>query len=644
MASRSGIGGSRLAGVAAATLALAAFALHAPARAETPPVRDPDFRLVSPSTSTAVPDPRPEIRVEIRGRRGPAALFLDGVDVTALAVREPGSLSYRPAASLSPGPHRVRLALADDGVATELDWAFTVGGPTGGGRGEVYARGGVSLTGGGAVAETGLRDRLAANGNLALDTGVRVGGVEASLAGNVRYVHGGAAPEVAPTGFLATLRAGGNALQLGDVTFDGTPYTAPVLARRGLLARAEHEAGRLQLFQVRSSTVTGLDAGVRFRDDSDQVYGGSVSSAFFAANPLRVTAAFIQGRSVERSSNVATTEGPSAGRTAGLAISGGLLGASFAAEGAWSAHDAETRDAPGATHDTAASLRLSRPAGPVHLSGAYERVGASFASIANPNGTRDRQTFGASAATSVGVATVSASASRSNDNVGGDGARPVVVNTAGGATLTLAPSRWPRLTLSYLHGVLGARSVPTGQPGVDSVTDTGTVAAQVGSGAWTGTVSSNLSRLEDRLADATSRTQSHQLLVTVQPGPSLRVAPGLGWTESRASGVARRTALATLTLGAALPAALAVAAQGSAVRTTVSDGSLETWQWNGALRLGLQLHELYRRWLAYGQQVLAVSVTYDRLRDVHVPARGTERYAAFVTLNLFLPVDGRATF
>ena len=51
-------------------------------------------------------------------------LFLDSTDVSAMAVVQPGGLTYNPVMALSPGRHSVRLSLG----AVDRSWNFEVAG------------------------------------------------------------------------------------------------------------------------------------------------------------------------------------------------------------------------------------------------------------------------------------------------------------------------------------------------------------------------------------------------------------------------------------------------------------------------------------------------------------------------------------
>ncbi|MBI5069190.1 MAG: hypothetical protein HZB56_13220 [Deltaproteobacteria bacterium] len=627
---------------------LGALALASGALAAAPQVVDPEIVLLSPRSTEPSAARRPTIRVAIRSGRGPALLLLDGVDVTTLATREGELIAYRPDAALSPGSHRVKVVVADPEGRSEVEWTFTVlqraAAGDGGDSLSVYSRGGLSLSGGRVLAGEDVKDRTTGTGNLGLTAGVAGGGAEASLSGNLGWFSTGPGPKVTPGGFAATVRRGQDSLVFGDVAFQGTTFTAPMLARRGLLLTIDHLNASLQAFQVASRSVRGLDAGVRFSDDADQLYGGAARTSFFENKRLQVTAAFLQGRSSGGSSfNTGAIDQPSQGRVAGLQVAGTLLGTSLQAEGGWSEHDPDTLDTTRAAKDGAASLRIARAFGPVSLSGAWERIGPGYASIASPSVTRDRQQLGLSAAASLGLASLSASFGRGNDNLGKDPSRPVVVNKSGGATLGLSPPGWPSLTLAWFHGILTAESVPDGSPGADSVTDTATGALSFSRASWTASLSSSLSWLDDRRPQVpATTTASYQLSVSARPWASVTFAPALARAETRSSGVARTADLAALSLSLGLvPRALTVTGQGSFASNRASDASSRAEQWNGVVRASWEIHRLLARWASLGNAILAASGRYGRVRDRGPQPQASEVWGVLLTLDLFVPLDAR---
>lgn len=605
--------------------------------------RDPDVRMLSPAPDRPTADRQPAVRLEVSGDRKVAVLIVDGTDVTAMARPTGKGVEWRPESPLAAGPHQVKLVMTGPEGTTEQEWTIVV---ETGGRGAgpgAHARGGLSLSGGFAVLDRNLPDRATASGSVSLTAGARHGAVEASLAGSASFASTGPGRRVAPGGFLAKLQRGDDALEFGDVSFTGTPYTAASLARRGLLLTLHPLDATLQAFQLAANPVQGLAAGIRFDDLSDQLIGGALRARLFRDGPLQVAAVFLEGRTDGPSGyGVAGIGGPTFGRTAGLQLQGTLLGTAVGAEAAFGSYDPDTRDGAEARSDVAASLRLARNLGPVSLQGAYERIGPDFATVGNPSVTGDRQQASLSAATAYGFASLSANLGWASDNLAGDAARPVVSNTSAGTTLGIAPPGWPSLTLGWFHAILGASSLPAGQEPVDQVTDTATAAATWSRRGIAASLSSSLSWLADRRPDAPdTRSASAQLSASARLGSSLTLAPSLARAEVRTAGETRVTDLAALTLAVALiPRTLTLQGQGSWA-TNRAGALADTEQWNAVLRLGWEIHRLSTRLSRILSATLSASGRYARLRDRGPQPRDEEVYGAFVSLDLHLPYDLR---
>lgn len=621
----------------------AACALLPAAAATLGEPRDPDVRMTSPSPDRPTADPRPAFRLEVAGDRKAAVLIVDGTDVTALAQRADGAIEWRPDTPLDPGPHRVKLVMTGPEGTSEQEWTVVVGDVERGAGSGVHARGGLSITGGVALVDRNLPDRATASGSASLTAGARLGAAEASLAGSASFASAGPGRSVAPGGFLAKLQRGDDALEFGDVSFTGTPYTAASLARRGLLLTLHPLDATLQAFQLAANPVQGLTAGIHFGDLSDQIVGGGLRARLFRESPLQVAAVYLEGRTEGPTGyGLGGVGGPTLGRTAGLQLQGTVLGTSVAAEAAYGSYDPDTRDATEARSDAAASLRLSRNVGPVSLQGAYERIGPDFATVGNPGVTGDRQQLGLSAATAYRFATLSANVGWANDNLAKDAARPVVSNVTAGTTFGLAPPGWPSLTLGWFHAILGASALPAGQEPVDQVTDTATAAATWSRRGIAASLSSSLSWLADRRPGAAdTRSAAVQLSASGRLGGAVTVAPSLARAEVRTGGETRTTDLAALTLGVAIvPRALALQGQGS--WSTNRAGALaDTEQWNAVVRLGWEVHRLSTRLARVLSATLSASGRYSRLRDRGPQPRDEEVFGAFLSLDLHLPYDLR---
>ncbi len=622
----------------AAALAVAA-ASPAPARAAELTAVDAELPLRAPALGQPLADARPRFEIGLPASRGEALVYLDGVDVTASARRQGDQLTLQPPQPLAQGTHELTLVVTDPEGATTRAWRFAVDLAGRGGL-QGFVNGGLSASAQSSIASGGATDRVTGSSTLALTAGAKAGRWEASLSGHGGWFPDAPSPTVTAGGFLWALERDQDSLTLGDVSASGTGYVAPGLSRRGLLLSLRHLDSTLQAFQLASRPVQGNDLGLSYSSWSDQLLGASLVSGL--PGGMQLQASYVQGRQSSGSSfATASIDGPSEGRAAGLALSGTLLGASVALEGAISDHDADTRDGTPAVKDRAGALRLGRAFGPINLSGQYEWVGPGFESIGNPGATRDRRQFGLSSSTSLGPVSLSASGGRGNDNVGGDPARPVITNLSGGASVGLALAGWPSLNVSYVRGLIGAERVPAGVEPVDRVSDAASASLAWARGGYSASLAANQSWLTDRRAGGAGSTSTGlSLALSARPVTALTISPTGSRSVTESAGVTRTTDLATLSLAATLwPKVLTLAGQGSWAKVAASDGSAGSEQLAGVLRLGWELHRLLGRLADHGTAVLGASGRWSRVQQTGPAPSSSSTWGAFVTLDLYAPIQ-----
>jgi hypothetical protein len=602
-------------------------------------VVDSDVRLLHPSETRPTTEQRVTFRIQLPVEGSPFLLSLDGLDVSALAQQAGREISYRPDQPLRPGPHRLRVIWRPPEGRSQQEWTITVAAVAADGSVPVgaFARGSVSASTSAAVSEQGSKAR-SPSGSATLAMGASRGSLEAMAQGSLSWTTDGPGERVLPGGFLVAVKQGESGLSYGDVTVVGTPQLGASLARRGLLLDLRGERGRFQAFQLASEPVRGLDLGIRFDSLNDQLIGASASAAFLADRSLQVAAMVLQGETSGAPAGGASSFGSSSGRAAGLQLGGKLLGTTLAAEGSLS----ELDRGQGAQRDYAVAVRAGRPVGPVSLSGSYERLGPSFGSIASPFTVADRQQLGLSASAGLGPASLSASVSRSNDNLGKDLSRPVVTSLNGAAGMSLALRNWPVMNLAYTHGLLGATSVPAGHPGVDSTTDSASADFSWARGPVAASLTGAMTWLDDRRPAGTSSVSSSvQLAGNLRPVPWLTLVPMAAHQESQSGGQTRLADLASLGLRLGLPRALTLDGQGSYGFQRVSDGSSNLQQRSGLLRLGWAVGPFLGPPGRGLQATLAATGRYDLLLDRGPSARSVESWGAFLGLDLLLPVDLR---
>ncbi|MBI5018201.1 MAG: hypothetical protein HZB55_22275 [Deltaproteobacteria bacterium] len=570
-------------------------------------------------------------------------LLIDGADVSSLVRREGNRLVYEIDQPLQPGEHRIQLLSTDPAGPGRADWNVAIGaiGKQGGGR-EIYSRSGLSASASQVFGDKVRGSQVAASASLNVDVGAKSGPAELEAKGSFAYANTAPADKIEPSSYLAELKYAGGSLAFGDVSFRGTPLTAPSLARRGAVVSVVGAGTTAQVAQVSSNPVTGWETGL---SSKERIVAASASHDFAGAEaPLRVSVSYVDGDAPGASgAGVSTVEGAANGRAAGVQGTGRLWGTGITAEAAWSRYDPDTGGGSGAEGDKAATLQVDRAIAGINWSGNYLYAGPDFASVANPGATRDRQQFGLSAGTGFGVSTLSASFSRSRDNVEDEPSRPVVTNDSYGATYALSVPSWPALSLSYLRGMVKSASEPADTPHTKNTSDTVSGALSYAGGVWSANLSSNWSMLDDGQAGA-SKTLSEQLAVTLQPWASFSLSPSLAFTRSDpASGPSQDTRLGTLTLSCTLLESLTLDGQAALTQNDASDGSVDSEQRNASVRLSWAAQWATKFFLAR-QATLSLSFSYDQQIDHRDSSQDQSSVSGLLGLSVFAPFEGSYQF
>lgn len=618
----------------------AAVSARATERAATVPVVNGQVRLLSPGKAAKGASNR-AVEVDVGAYRGPLVLLVDGADVSSLTRREGNRVVYQSTQPLAPGEHRIELRASDPAGPGRAEWTVNVGeGSKAAGKNELYSRSGLSASASQVFGDKVRGSKVAASASLNVDVGAKSGPGEAEAKGSFAYANTSPTDKIEPSTYLLALKYGESSVAMGDVAFRGTQLTAPSLARRGALASVAGAGSTAQVAWVSSNPVTGWDTGL---GANERLVAAAASHEFGTAQaPLRVAAAYVAGDAQSASgAGVSTTDGTARGKVAGVQGTGRLFGTGINLEAAWSRYD--PGGPAGAATDKAATLQLDRALAGINWTGNYLYAGPDFASVANPGATQDRQQLGLSAGTGFGPSTLSASASRSWDNVEDDPSRPVVTNDTYGATYALAIPSWPTFSLSYMRGRVESRKEPAGTPRAENTTDTLSGALSYAGGAWSANLSSNWSKLDDRQAGP-SKTLSEQLALTLQPWTSFSLAPTVAFTRSDpASGPTQDTRLGTLTLSWKVLDSLSLDGQASLAQNRASDRSVDTEQRNASLRLAWSARWATRLFLAR-QASLSLSTSYNRQIDRRDASNDQTDASALLGLSVFAPFEGSYRF
>ncbi len=568
-------------------------------------------------------------------------IVLDDTDITDLADITEDRITFSTPLVPEAGEHTIMVSTSEStGAVSKKSWTFRVGAGEKKRR-EVYAHGGLSFNYGNRIKDSSGTTGNTITGNMNLAFGVKGDELEATWNGvNIQYIKDNPGEDITiSSGFHFTLRKGEQFVEYGDITINETPLTALSFARRGIQAKLKGFNTELHLFDVSTETVSGWKSGIG--SSGRRVYGLSLKRALLKEGGLPVTFVYITGENRAVSGfNTAGTLSSSKGDIAGVELTHTIHGVKVGGEVAGSRYDANTSDDAGSENDTAATVNFSTALGRFSTSANYYRYGSDFASIANPNFTADREGVSGSMSTSFGLSTVSLSVDRRRDNVEGDSSRPVVYSTTGTAAYGIAVAPWPSVNVSYSHSMQNSRKEPADAQEVKNTSDTLNMSLAKSGEKWHINLSGDYGRLNDEVGDLDSETRGIRLSGNYAPLRGLSLSPSASLTESKSSGVLNKTRIAALT--ANIPIRDGYAYTNFQVSYTIndaSDGSRDSTNLNGSLRLSMNIHGFVKKWVDYGSETLALTAGYSRINDNVNPSGSGEDVSVFLSLNLFAPID-----
>jgi len=601
-----------------------------------------DIRLIEPS-STRVKVLH-TITVEIADYAGPVIVLVDGVDVSSLVQHQGLRWIYHAIQPLSNGQHYVEVLAPGMASPTGARWMLSVEDHAEDAQKHtLYSKSGISLTGSQVFGDKVKNKEMSTSANLAVNVGMQSGGTEVSFESSFGYSNTSSNNQLTPSGLLLQLRHVKNLFALGDVNFKGTPLTASSLARRGILADLHWENTSLQLLQANSRTVTGWKSGL---GSDNQIQGIALSHGFGNGQdqPLRIAAVALSGEILNASSgNVASTAAPSRGNVAGLQGSGRYAGMGYNAEVGISKFDADTQDNTSAKQDVAASVQLDRVVAGVSLMANYQRAGTDYASIADPGATYDREQLAFSGGAGLGSSSLSASLSRSHDNLDSDPSRPIVYNNNLGLTYAFTPASWPTLSVSYLAGQVKSESEPAGTPRTDIGNRSVTAALSYGRTGWSGNLVFSDAWIDDPL-NGDSNTRNATLSVSMQSRDQLSITPVFSVTRSEQNAISQQTGLGTLTLNWRISASLSLSGQMVWIQNDASDDSVDNNQRNAVLRATWDITPSLKAIFPHQQTGLTLSYNGNRFVDNIDSSRNQSDQSVMLGIQVSAPLKGEYKF
>ena len=248
-----------------------------------------------------------------------------------------------------------------------------------------------------------------------------------------------------------------------------------------------------------------------------------------------------------------------------------------------------------------------------------------------------------SAGTGLGISSLSASVSRTRDNLENDPSRPVVYSNNLGLTYAVAPRVWPTLSLSYGAGQVKSDSEPVGTPKTDIDTQSLTAGLSLARQGWASALSLNGAWVNDPVNGDTG-SRGVALNVSLQARDRLSLVPAASVNQSKSNAVSQETDLATLTLNWRVTDALALSGQTAWVKNSSSDDSVENNQRSASLRLGWDVSDWFKRVPTHPQASLSVSYSGSENDDHIDPAGDRTDHTVLFGLNVSAPLEGSHPF
>ncbi|MBI1820995.1 MAG: hypothetical protein HY036_09185 [Nitrospirae bacterium] len=606
------------------------------------PLMNGDIRLIEPLPMQTQAES--SIVIDTGNYTGPLIILVDGVDVSAMVKHEGAQWRYQPSDPFAAGKHHLEVLATGMASSARADWVLSVGEELLEGEKEtLYSKSSFSLTGNQVFGKKTQDQDIAANGNLALNVGAKSGETEVSFESNMGYSNTSPTNELTPFGLLFQVKHDKNRLAFGDVVFSGTPLTALPLSRRGVSAEMQGENAGLQVIQASSRTVTGWNSGL---SSENQIRGAGVTYHLAGQNdqPLRIAAVALDGEILSDSSpNVASIAAPSRGSVGGVLGSGRYAGIGYNAEIAASANNPNTLSNEGTRRDLAGRLQLDKTVGGVNLRANYQRTGARFASIANSGATYDREQYALSGGAGFGTSFLSASLSRSRDNLDNDPARPVVYNNNTGLTYSLIQQNWPALSLSYLYGRVKSQSEPAGDPETDILNQSGTAALSYGGEGW----SSNLVLSDSWIADplnGDANTRNAALSGSLKWLDKLSLEPTFSYSNIDYNGMFQKTTAGTLTLNWHIIAPLSLAGQMTWTKNDISDNLADNVERTAILRMVWDISPRLKSLFPRQHSGLTLSYSGDHYADHLDSSQNRWDQTVMLGIQVFSPLEGEVHF
>lgn len=574
-------------------------------------------------------------------------MALDDVDVTALAVITDTTISYTPEADLEYGSHHVIVeVLGQDGQPLPQEhWYFS-------------------------VPQTSTFDRASATFQLDTDLGARLfdSNTNSSSPDWTAQTSGTLAAVLEKGKFKVTLDANGwfiddsegapgqdnfslntyllkldydqQSLSLGDVSVETTELAGGSLDRRGGLLELTAGETTLQGFMLRSNTITDLDHSLSLDNPSQRLTGAILTHNLFPARDVVVKAMAVRGENGAAEDYDNKDLAPAnRGELYSLLVSGTIVDELLLgeAEYARSAYDTDSTDSIGKKYGQALRTRLTGRRDTLDYGAGFTALDRHFQNIIMSTGINNRREYTLYAAKTFEESSVTFNALHSFDNAEMLDDIPTVSNTGIDLGYTLNKPDWPFL---FANANLNWQSSGHEPDGFDSVENQSRILAvglSLARETWSIVPSYVLTSFDDQ-SSSNMDSISHQLVLSLgwQPLPVLSFNPAVTYarTESDPDALVIEDWLATLSATWIVTDAQNLNLTVSGLDSKSDDGSMHTSVLNAQAQYNWVMG------MDFLQQVtktLSLRAMYSNIQD-HVSDDSDEEYAAFLSVNLSIPV------
>lgn len=574
-------------------------------------------------------------------------MALDDVDVTALAVITATSVSYTPDADLEYGSHHVIVeVLGPDGQPMPQEhWYFSVP------QTEAFDRASASFQ-----LDTDLGAKLFDNdtnssspdwtaqtsGTLAAV--LEKGKFKVTLDANGWYIDDSEGTpgqdEFSLNSYLLKLSYDRQSLSLGDVSVETTELAGGPLARRGGLLELSAGETTLQGFMLRSNTVTDLDHTLSVDNPDQRLSGATLTHNLFPARDVVIKATAVSGRNggAEDYDNGDLVPA-NRGELYSLLLSGAIVDELLLGEieYARSAYDTDSTDSIGRKYGNAWRTRLTGRHDTLDYGAGFTSLDRHFQSIVMPTGINNRREYTIYAAKTFEESSLTFNALHSFDNAEMLDDIPTVRNTGLDLGYTLNKADWPFLFANANFNWQQSGHEPDGFESIDNQSRILAVGMSLARETWSVVPSYVLTSFEDQSA-ADMDSISHQLVLSLgwQPLPVLSFNPAVTYarTESDPDSLVIEDWLGTLSATWIVTDAQNLNLTVSGLDSRANDDSMHTSVFNVQAQynwvLGMAVLEDMTK-------TVSLRGMYANTLD-HVSDDSDEEYAAFLSINLSIPV------